>query len=181
MIVQFRVCTIPEPECPVFLFFKYQRMKKVMLLISLTGMPGLMNTLLAQQANVDFRKLDWLEGTWTMTNVKSGRSAHEIWQKISSSEWSGLGVNMKGSDTVFVEKLKLLIKDGNIFYIADIVENKEPVYFKFTSISNDGFVCENPKHDFPKKISYQKDGEKIMATISGDGKSIEYLFEKKKP
>jgi hypothetical protein len=28
-------------------------------------------------------------------------------------------------------------------------------------------------------ISYQKDGNKIKATISGDGKSIDYLFKKK--
>jgi hypothetical protein len=85
---------------------------------------------------------------------------------------------MNGNDTAFVEKLKLVIKDDNIYYVADIVENKQPVYFRFTSLTNDGFVCENPQHDFPKKISYRKDGEKIMATISGDGKSIDYLFER---
>ena len=154
-------------------------MKKVLLLLALICVYGLTNILFAQQAYEDFKKLDWLEGTWTRTNVKPGRSAYEKWQKISSSEWSGLGVNMKGSDTAFVEKLKLVIKDGNIYYVADIVENKEPVYFKFTFITNDGFVCENPQHDFPKKISYQKDAEKIKATISGDGKSIDYIFEKK--
>jgi hypothetical protein len=78
-----------------------------------------------------------------------------------------------------VEKLKLVIKDDNIYYVADIAENKEPVYFKLTTITGNSFVCENPQHDFPKMISYQKDGNKIKATISGDGKSFEYLFEKK--
>lgn len=156
-------------------------MKKAMLLTTVLCISGLVNTMLAQHANEDFGKLDWLEGTWTRTNVKPGRSAHERWQKISSSEWSGLGVTMNGSDTAFVEKLKLLIKDGNICYVADIVENKEPVYFKLTSISNAGFVCENPQHDFPKMIRYQKEGDKIKATISGNGKSVDYLFVKKSP
>ena len=156
-------------------------MKKLLLLsaVIVVYWPG--NTLFAQHSNEEFKKLDWLEGTWTRTNVEPGRSAYEKWQKISTSEWSGLGVNMKGDDTTFIEKLKLVIKAYNIYYVADIVENKEPVYFKLTSITDDGFVCENAQHDFPKKISYKKDGEKVRATISGDGKSIDYLFEKEKP
>ena len=154
-------------------------MKKILLLSAVIIGCGLKNALFAQHTNEDFKKLDWLEGTWTRINDKPGRSAHEKWQKISSSEWSGMGVNMKGSDTAFVEKLKLVIKDDNIYYVADIVENRQPVYFKLTSITNDGFVCENPEHDFPKRISYLKDGEKLAATISGDGKSIDYLFERK--
>ena len=154
-------------------------MKKIVILLTVIVSYGLKNTLIAQNTNENFKKLDWLEGTWTRTNNKPGRSAHEKWQKFSSSEWSGIGVNMQGGDTASVEKLKIVIKDDNIYYVADIVENKEPVYFKLTSITKNGFVCENPHHDFPKKISYQKDGEKIKATISGGGKSIDYLFEKK--
>jgi len=127
----------------------------------------------------NFKKLDWLEGVWTRSNVKPGRSAHESWQKISTTEWKGFGVNMKGTDTAFLEKLKIIIKEETIYYVADIAENKEPVYFKLTAISDNGFVCENLQHDFPKTIAYQKDGNKIKATISGDGKSIDYFFEKK--
>ncbi len=79
----------------------------------------------------------------------------------------------------FAEKLKLVIKDETIYYVADLAENKEPVFFKSTAITENSFVCENPQHDFPKKIAYQKDGNKIKATVSGDGKSFDYLFEKK--
>ena len=155
-------------------------MKKLLLVATIIlGINGIGNKLSAQQANEDFKKLDWLEGTWIRTNVKPGRSAEEKWQKISPTEWQGLGVTMNGTDTVFVEKLKLVAKDGNIFYVADIVENKEPVYFKLTNITGNSFVCENSKHDFPKMIAYQKEGNKIKATISGNGKSVDYLFEKK--
>ena len=154
-------------------------MKKILLLTAVIVGYGLKSALFAQPATEDFKKLEWLEGTWTRTNNTPGGSAHEKWQKISPSEWSGLGVNMNGSDTAFVEKLKLVIKEGAIYYVADIAGNKQPVYFKLTSIADDRFVCENAQHDFPKKISYEKDGKKMKATISGDGKSIDYLFEKK--
>jgi hypothetical protein len=133
----------------------------------------------SQRAMDDFKKLDWLEGNWTSLDVKPGRSAYESWQKISPTEWKGLGVNMKGRDTAFVEKLKLVIKNDSIYYVADLAENNGPVYFKLTLITDHSFVCENSQHDFPKKIIYQKDGNKIKATISGDGKTLDYLFEKK--
>jgi hypothetical protein len=38
---------------------------------------------------------------------------------------------------------------------------------------------ENPQHNFPEMLCCQKDGNRIKTTISGDGKSIDYLFEKK--
>jgi hypothetical protein len=132
----------------------------------------------AQPSSKDFNKLNWLEGKWIRTNVKPGKSSSEMWKKISGTEWKGKGVTLKGTDTLFVEKLKLIAKEGNIYYVADVPENKTEVLFKFTELSNHGFVCENLKHDFPKKISYQLDGSKIKAVISGDGKSMEFLFEK---
>ena len=127
----------------------------------------------------DFKKLQWFEGTWTRTHAKPGRSGHERWVKTYDSEWQGWGVSMSGKDTTFVEKLKLVIRDNTINYVADVPENKAPVYFKFTELTGDRFTCENPSHDFPKKISYERSGNSLKAVVSGDGKSIVYLFEKK--
>ncbi|HEY5822722.1 MAG TPA: DUF6265 family protein [Cyclobacteriaceae bacterium] len=124
----------------------------------------------------DFSKLSWLEGSWKRTNAKPGRTASENWKKGNSNEWIGIGVSLKEQDTSFVEKLKILVKDNAIYYVADVAENKGPVYFKFTELTSDGFVCENPDHDFPRKISYKKEGNNLKATTSGDGKSIDFLF-----
>ena len=131
------------------------------------------------QVSSDLKKLSWLEGKWERTNTKPGKKGFEVWNRISSSELKGLGVSLNGSDTSFVEKIKIIVKDGAAYYVADVPENKKEVFFKFTEFTDRGFVCENAEHDFPKKISYQKDGDKLKAVISGDGKSIEYLFVKK--
>ena len=155
-------------------------MKKTLFLLSILCAIEIAHSQSAlQNANEDFKKLDWLEGTWTRQELKPGRTGYESWQKISTTEWKGTGVNLKGTDTAFVEKLKLIMKDETIYYVADIADNKELVYFKLTAITQNSFVCENPQHDFPKKIAYQKEGKKLRATISGDGKSFDYLFEKK--
>jgi len=135
----------------------------------------------APTAEANFQKLSWLEGSWTRTQMKPGRSGTERWEKLSSGRWRGTGVTLRGNDTAVVEKLQLLIKDGNIYYAADVTENKGPVYFKLTAIGANSFTCENPDHDFPKKIVYQYDGATLKATISGDGKAIDYWFKKSAP
>ena len=130
----------------------------------------------SEKTRDDFNKLAWIEGTWTRTNSKADQSGIESWQKVSSHEFQGKGITMKGTDTVFVEKLQLIIKEDNIYYVSDVPENSKPVSFKLTEITESGFVFENLSHDFPKKISYQQNGKLLKATISGDGKSIDYFF-----
>jgi hypothetical protein len=133
---------------------------------------------IASETSSNFKKLEWLVGTWNRTNVKPGKVGYEHWKKTSEFELRGMGVSMQGKDTTFVEKITILIKDNNIYYVADVRENEKPVYFKLTEINTTGFVCENPEHDFPKKISYQLQGTDLKAQISGDGKSMDYLFKK---
>jgi len=138
-------------------------------------------SLLAEAQTVtanDFDKVLWLEGVWNRTNVKPGRTAHERWTKGTGKELIGFGVSLKGADTAFVEKIKIVAKDNALYYVADVPENKEPVYFKVIEITAAGFVCENLQHDFPKKIVYQREGKNLKATTSGDGKSIDFLFVK---
>ncbi len=133
----------------------------------------------SKKATDNFSKLQWMLGIWTRTTNEPGQSGMESWSKVSSGEFLGKGITMKGTDTLFVEKLKLILKDDDIYYVSDVPENPSPVSFKITAISTNGFTCENPSHDFPKKISYQLNGKSLKATISGDGKSIDYHFTKK--
>jgi hypothetical protein len=128
----------------------------------------------------DFKKLEWLAGScWNQTNTKPGRTAHECWMKPEANKLSGYAVTMQGTDTLFTEKTTIIIKDNVFYYVADAPGNKESVYFKFIELTDSGFVCENQEHDFPKKIMYQFEGLKLKAQISGNGKVIDYYFERK--
>jgi hypothetical protein len=129
----------------------------------------------------DFHSLSWLEGRWSRINIKRpGRTAYEVWKKPNDKEFTGIGITLQGTDTVFVEKLKIVIQGNEIHYVADVPENPELVHFKFTAQSPQGFTCENPNHDFPKKISYRLEGNTLNAQTSGDGKVQEFIFEKVK-
>ena len=102
--------------------------------------------------------------------------ASEEWYVVSENELKGFGITMKGKDTAFAEKIQILIKDDHIYYVADVKENKAPVYFKFTSLTPDGFICENPDHDFPKRIEYRLAGSTLTVIISAGNRSQNYLF-----
>jgi hypothetical protein len=151
-------------------------MKKLLLITLLSAFT--MAAYSQANAKKEFDKLKWLNGSWKRTNSKAGQSGAETWAITSPDKLTGKGITMRGKDTAYVEKLSLIIKGNEIFYVADVPDNSKPVYFKLTQITADSFVCENPEHNFPKKIAYQLSGSHIKAVISGNGKSVDYLFEK---
>lgn len=153
--------------------------KKLLLIISLLLFVADASN--AQESNKQkFKKLEWLTGTWNRTNAEAGQSGYETWAKVSDLKLSGKGVTLKGKKTIFVENLEFIVMGTDIFYKVVVTGEKKPVYFKLTALSNDGFTCENPKHDFPKKITYTHNGNKAKAVISGNGQSIDYLFVREK-
>lgn len=152
-------------------------MKKILLLLTIIFL-FIINKSTGQQTITDLDKLSWLQGNWKRTNAKAGRSGSEHWEKISAKEWKGTGITMKGIDTSVVEKMRLTLKNDGLYFVADVAGNNGSVFFKVTQLDEKGFTCENPVHDFPKKIEYSITGKLLKATISGNGKSIDYLFEK---
>lgn len=133
----------------------------------------------AQKAeDIPFEKLKWLEGKWERMMENPNQTGYEDW-KIKNGSFQGMGVTIQQGDTVFVEKLSIERMEGDWYYIADVNPNVEPTYFMISEISENGFVSENPDHDFPKKIEYQlkNDGE-LSVVISGDGRSIPFVFRK---
>lgn len=156
--------------------------KKLLLII--TGLSLLIPALVPQdtsrQTKKDFKKLSWILDTWERTNVRPGSTAFETWQKESGQVFTGMGVSMKGSDTTFVEKLRIEIKDDKIYYVADVKQNATPTYFLMTEITDHGFKSENPDHDFPKVISYELKGDNLTAIISDGGqKKMGFVFKRK--
>ena len=148
--------------------------KKLLLLISFFLLTHASN---AQESNKQkFKKLEWLMGKWIRTNSAAGHSGYESWRKVSDLKLSGKGVTLKGNDIVFTENLELIVKGIDIFYVVTLTGEKKPTYFKLTKLNDTGFTCENPAHDFPKKITYMRNGNNVKAVISGNGKSVDYIF-----
>ena len=110
---------------------------------------------------------NWFLGNWKGTMQEM--DVYETWTKINSSSFAGEGYVMSEKDTVFHESSKLQVKDGDIFYIADVPGNPEPVPFKLKSNQNKKAIFENKEHDFPKTITYtQISSDSLIAVVEGD-------------
>ncbi|WP_316828519.1 DUF6265 family protein [Pedobacter miscanthi] len=153
------------------------KIQKLRLIAAVLFILGSINVARGQESTTQkFKKLEWLIGQWQRTNSKPGQSGYENWSKVSGTKLIGKGVTLKANVPVFIEQLELGIKGGDIFYTVTITGEPKPVDFKLTSITKDAFVCENPEHDFPKKIAYTRIGKTAKAIVSGNGQSLIYNF-----
>jgi hypothetical protein len=114
-------------------------------------------------------KMNWLIGNWE--NKMDDGILSETWKKENDSTFSGTTyfiINKK--DTVHSETILLTQLNDELIYRPTVKgqNNDESVDFKLSSESENTFVFENPKHDYPQKIVYKKvDENSLIATISG--------------
>jgi hypothetical protein len=120
----------------------------------------------------------WLAGTWKLQE----KETYEIWTIEDDGQLSGYSYRVSGSDTVITETVSLEFHEGTYQYVSDVAGDQPPIAFVMTSVQDDGFVAENPRHDFPKVIRYKYSktdkGERLHASIEGNGKIIVYPFHK---
>ena len=112
---------------------------------------------------------EWLLGSWGPTSPEGALS--EKWEKVNDSVLHGESYFIVGGkDTVFAETVALTSEKGKLAYTVTVPgqNNEKPVRFDLTSSTENQLVFENPKHDFPNKIVYNKiTNDSLTAEISG--------------
>lgn len=121
---------------------------------------------------------DWLLGNWKRLGEEEGKETFENWKKISHTEYSGLGFTMQRGDTIKQEKIRLIKSDENWDVIVKVPEEAASVTFKGISHTENQFICENNEIDFPNKIKYWKQDDKIHASVSNAEMDILFEFER---
>jgi hypothetical protein len=131
-------------------------------------------------------KLQWILGEWQMESPDG--LFVEKWQQETDTSYIGEGslTNNKG-EVLFSEKLRVEQRGSDVWYIPTIASqnNGQPVLFKEKALAANSVIFENPEHDFPQRIIYEKPSDSILtARIEGkqNGKDAkeEYSFHKKK-
>lgn len=126
-------------------------------------------------------------GSWTM-KAKNG-TITETWVSVNDSTLGGESIMVKNSGgTLQLENTRLVYRNHEYFYcsVAHGQNNEEETKFKITSFSENGFISENPAHDFPKRITYRLiNKDSLHAFIDGgpsmpDKKSDFYYSRYKK-
>jgi len=124
--------------------------------------------------------LSWLEGEW-QRETRRGLSI-ERWSRLPDGGLVGESVVIPsdGAAEFQVEALLLVRMGADIFYVARPRQNEFPVGFRLVSQTDTEAVFENPTHDFPQRITYQRTAaDSFTATVAGpgdDGESQEIEF-----
>lgn len=111
---------------------------------------------------------DWLIGNWENKSAEGILS--ENWEKLNDSTFNASSYFIKGKDTLHFETIVLAQKGETLTYFATVKGQNEDkaVAFLSTAETDKQLVFENPKHDYPQKITYtQSAGNTLTAEISG--------------
>lgn len=118
---------------------------------------------------------DWMSGYWL--SCADGETA-ENW--IGAGRGALLGTNLSGEDGY--EFLRIAANAaGQPVYYSMPGGRAPPTEFAMTDHTGQRIVFENAAHDFPKRISYTRDGNVMTARIDGgegSEQAMEWRFER---
>jgi hypothetical protein len=120
-------------------------------------------------AATDAPRLSWLAGCWT--GEAGGVTTEEHWTSPAGGALVGMNKAVKGDAMVSFEFLRIEPQDGRLCYLSS--PGGAPVTsFCAIEVSATRAVFENREHDFPQRIVYRRDGDRLHARIEGtlDGK-----------
>lgn len=120
---------------------------------------------------------DFLEGTWKIENEE----IYEHWNKLNDNFLKGFSYKVSNGQMIISEYLDISISDNEIIYTATVLNQNQGkgINFKLTK-TDSKFTFENPDHDFPQKIVYQKltDTEIFVQLSGGENNGFAYKMEK---
>lgn len=122
----------------------------------------------------------WLSGYWL--SCEGGRETAENW--IGADAGMLLGTNRSGDAYEF---LRIAPNGrGGLSYFSMPNGRSPPTEFAMTAHAGQRAVFENPAHDFPQRIIYERSGDTLTARIEGPGEngqtaSMEWRFRRAAP
>lgn len=121
----------------------------------------------------EIRKPGFLIGQWKRLNDDPGNQTFETWLP----NYTGMGYTLRQNKTTFSEELEIISLENRLALKVTGV-NENPTVFYFTNQTDTSFVCKNPQNEFPKQITYLKDGDFLKAIVASDDFRIDFVFEK---
>jgi uncharacterized protein YciI len=130
--------------------------------------------LVASSASSQSNFPDFLQGTWKMEN----KEVYEQWDRLNENSLKGFSYSLKNGQMTVSEYLDIYQVKTNIIYTATVLNQNQGkgISFKLTQ-TGDTYTFENPKHDFPKKITYQKISETELFVEVSDGKQKGFSYK----
>ena len=132
-----------------------------------------------QAAAPAIKDVAWISGCWDFT--RNTRHVAESWTAPEGGTMMGVSRTVSNGKTTEWEFL--IIREGakGLEYVAKPSRQPEAT-FTSTRVAANEVVFENPAHDFPKKITYTRNGDVLTAAIegpmNGQTRRIEFPYKK---
>lgn len=109
--------------------------------------------------------LGWMAGHWF---GRSGEVAmEEFWTEPGGGVMVGLHRDVFPDGSSFFEFLRIVTTDRGLTYIAS-PRGTGTTEFVMVNLDERSVVFENLEHDFPQRIIYRREGDRLTARIEGE-------------
>jgi len=123
--------------------------------------------------------LAWMAGHWRLEHGTT--IVEEGWFAPAGGSMVGVNRTVSGEATTGFEFLFLRETDGGVVLSASPDGRCPATEFVLTELSGQRAVFSNPEHDFPQRIVYSREGDRLQGEIAGssDGeeRKIGWVFE----
>ena len=125
-------------------------------------------------ANNKVEDLSWLAGCWETNDAAKQRSIVEQWMPPAGGAMIGMSRTVRAGKMTGYEFLRIVRDEISIKYVSRPSENSTDTDFRLLKLSANEVIFENLQHDFPQRIIYRRDGDKLNARIEGasGGKTV---------
>ncbi|HNP64713.1 MAG TPA: DUF6265 family protein [Woeseiaceae bacterium] len=140
---------------------------KVTLILSLLSLPA---------RAVDIAVLDWLSGCWSYDGREPGSG--EVWMPPAGGTMLAMSRTVKQSKTIAFEFMQILTDESGSLVLAASPSGQATATFKLIETGEYSVVFENPDHDFPQRILYRRDDDRLSGRVEGvsNGKPLAIEF-----
>lgn len=120
----------------------------------------------------------WLTGCWQMHDPTKNLRITEQWMAPDGGAMLGMSRTVRNGKMTGHEFLRLVRDEISVIYVSRPSQNSSDTTFRIMKWSSNEVTFANPAHDFPQRIVYKLDGDKLNARIEGtvDGKTRAFDF-----
>ena len=125
-------------------------------------------------ARVTLEELAWLAGTWA--GQKDGVHSEELWTAAAGGMMLGLHRDVRPGSKAFFEFLRIEATPDGLAYIASPAGQPAKA-FPLLGAGDRSVVFGDPQHDFPQRLTYRREGDRLHVRAEGQGRQGPRVLE----
>jgi hypothetical protein len=122
----------------------------------------------------------WMAGCWA--GERAGQRFDERWVVADAATLLAVAHTTKNGRMTAFEFLRVVARNGKAVYVAQ-PGGAPPTEFTATTMTATRVVFENPSHDFPKRVTYERLGaDRLTASVDGgaaSGQRLEFAMSRR--